>query len=291
MYRYSEDKDMYYYAGDLEEYLLEKGIPADHIMKMKAKIMEPNRDEYQIFPHYKSPKSNCELLVPMDKIIGTSRSTIGKSVFDNVMQMKAGQREPTRFTNDLGFLEKMPLAELKKSYASVDNLWDPIVAVHYVDDDAYYIQEGNHRTLTAMLIGAPEIRAKVKQVHCDEAKKEKYFYEKAFLEKYGIVSIHNRSIHYTITFNDGMRAYNILGFPAIEKNESMFQYIERLSAIIDDDRMVAMKASKLPKCLRKPFVEMMGRNYPRIKQYIEKTYADEPRILTYPNEEIRLLDL
>lgn len=46
MYLYDEEKERYYFAADLKEYLLNHGVDANHIIKMKNKILEESRDEY-----------------------------------------------------------------------------------------------------------------------------------------------------------------------------------------------------------------------------------------------------
>jgi len=145
---------------------------------MKTKILENDRGTYQKFPSLNSPERDYVDLVPMDKVIGTSRGTAGLSVYENVRAMYRGDREPHRFKNCFSFLDKLPLGELRKSY---EELYNPVKMVHYVDDDEYFVSsDGNHRTLTAMLVGAEYIRAKVTNGHCDTIKKEKFFCSKEF---------------------------------------------------------------------------------------------------------------
>lgn len=79
----------------------------------------------------------------------------------------------------------MSLEELQKSYKE---LHEPVNMVYYVDDDAYFLSnDGNHRTLTAMLVGAKYIRAKVTNAYCDTEKKKKFLCSKDFKSKYKIV--------------------------------------------------------------------------------------------------------
>ena len=64
-----------------------------------------------------------------------------------------------------------------KSYGE---LYYPVKMVYYVDDDVYFLSgDGNHRTLTAMLVGAKYIRAKVTNGHCDAKKRKNTFVVKS----------------------------------------------------------------------------------------------------------------
>lgn len=100
----------------------------------------------------------------MSKVIGTSRGTVGKSVFENVRIIPDGEREPKRFKGCFDFLNSMTLEELKESYKE---LFNPVKMVYYKDDEEYYlVTDGNHRTLTAMLLGAEYIRADVTTMYC-----------------------------------------------------------------------------------------------------------------------------
>ena len=123
---------MYFFTDDLAEYLLKYGISEEHINEMKSKLLEQDRDVYQIFPSLDSSERDYIDLVPLEKVIGTSRGTPGWSVFENVRKMNRGDREPYRFENCLSFLEKMSLEELRKSY---EKLSSPVTMVYYVDDD------------------------------------------------------------------------------------------------------------------------------------------------------------
>ena len=85
-------------------------------------------------------------LVPLQKVIGTSRGTVGDSVFENVRTMLYWEREVSRFKKCFGFLKEMGLDEVRRSYAA---LGYPVEMVYYKDDDEYFLtSDGNHRTLT-----------------------------------------------------------------------------------------------------------------------------------------------
>ena len=111
---YKEVDNIYVFDGDFEEYLLNIGVNYEHIEKMKGKILQSDKDRY-----YFTEKYNERIeMVPLDKVIGVSRGTVGESVFDNVRMMSNGEREPTRFYTCFSFLEKMSLDKLKESLLS-----------------------------------------------------------------------------------------------------------------------------------------------------------------------------
>ena len=175
-YSYDEENKTFF-ADNLTEYLMQYGVSEEHINAMKSKILEESRDVYQNLAPLNSPERDYIDLVPLEKVIGTSRGTPGLSFFENVRTMNQGDREPYRFEKCLNFLKKMSLEELQKSYKE---LHEPVNMVYYVDDDAYFLSnDGNHRTLTAMLVGAKYIRAKVTNAYCDTEKKREFLF---FLE-------------------------------------------------------------------------------------------------------------
>ena len=125
-------------------------------------------------------------LVPLSRIIGISRGTIGKRVFENVRNMRDGKREPSRFCSCFSFLNKMTLEELRESYKNVY----PVEMGYYVEEDEYYLtSDGNHRTLTAMLLGAEYINANVTPMYCDFEKRHKCLAVDKFYEDFNIIQI------------------------------------------------------------------------------------------------------
>lgn len=189
MYEYDETTGMYNFKGDLKLFLLNYGVDMRHIEKMQCKLLEEEKDAYYTI----YDKEEKEKLVPLEKVIGVSRGTVGQSVYDNVRTMRGDQtrtitREPSRFNDCFTYFENYSLEQLKKSYENSPSF--PVHMIHYVEDDEYYVSSnGNHRTLIAMLVGAKCIHAKVRNVHCDEEKKKKYLKYKSFLKTYNIEKI------------------------------------------------------------------------------------------------------
>lgn len=281
VYSYDEKNNMFVFTDDLTEYLLKYGISIEHINNMKNKILENDREAYQNFPPLNSSERDYVDLVPLNKVIGTSRGTAGLSVYENVRTMYRGAREPYRFENCLSFLDKLPLEELRKSY---ENLYEPVRMMYYVDDDEYFLcGDGNHRTLTAMLVGAECILAKITNAHCDTKKKEKFFCSKEFKIKYKIVNIMSSGDMYDISFKDDNGVYEICGYPSPEYDESLFSYLKRLSKIIDEDIKKANFIKKTPACIQKLILHC-EKNY-RIEQYINRKYLSKEERLFWRNKE------
>lgn len=271
MYSYNKEKQMFVFTRDLTEYLLKYGISIEHINKMKNKILETNRDAYQDFAPLGSPERDYDELVPLDKVIGTSRGTSGLSVYENVRMMHMGSREPDRFMQCLSYLDKMPLEELRKSY---EKLFEPVQMVHYVDDDEYYVTgDGNHRTLTAMLVGAECISAKVTNAYCNIEKKEKFFQSKEFEKKYKIVKIMSSGDFFDFYFKDDRGIFEICGYPGPRKKEKLNSFLERTSKLIDNDIKKVNRVKKMPVVIQEFILHFEKNN--RIEQYLHKKYASE----------------
>lgn len=271
MYSYDKENEVYFFTDDLAEYLLKYGINEECINEMKNKILEQDRDVYQRFPSLDSSERDYIDLVPLEKVIGTSRGTPGLSVFENVRIMNRGDREPSRFEDCLSFLEKMSLEELRKSYGE---LYYPVKMVYYVDDDVYFLSgDGNHRTLTAMLVGSKYIRAKVTNGHCDAKKKKKYLCSKEFKLKYKIVDIMSLGNIYDISFKNDKGIYEICGYPGPRNDEDLFSFLNRISKMIDEDIKKVNYIKKMPTIIQKMILHY-EQNY-RINQYINKKYLSE----------------
>ena len=291
MYKCIDENNNWYYEfdGDFDQYLLNVGVSADHIEKMKSKILENDRSEY----YNKFENSTAEIkLVPLEKVIGTCRCSVGKSVYENVRRMAHGDREPHRFIKCFDFLNSMTLENLRASYES---LYYPVHMIYYVEDDAYYLyNDGNHRTLTAMLLGASHIRAKVIIAHCDEEKKKRYFACQDFYKKYSIYKILAFNLYeYHIIFRDNGMKYAVRGFEQLDSEKSCFEVIERLSKEIDKDIYYRKYLCHLPKVLRKIALIFIDEKlqkrllcYPDIAEvnHIPENYYTQSNVVTLYNK-------
>ena len=235
--------------------------------------MENSRSIYYNYPPLDSPKTYYIKLVPLDKVIGTSRGTVGLSVYENVRTIHNGERDSSRFTRCLNFLNESSLENLRKSY---ENLSYPVIMDHYVDDDTYFTtSDGNHRTLTAMLVGAEYIKAKVTDAECDYTKKEKVLQSKNFEEKYRIVNVFGKR-EFDIWFKDDKGIYEIRGYPGPLVDDDLTSFLERLSITIDNDMKKANKIMKFSPKLQKYILRFVKNS--RIKQYVNISYLTEPEI-------------
>lgn len=267
MYIYNKEDEVFIFDGDLEQYLLDKGVEVEHIERMKTKILQQNKEYY-----YDSHLNDKRLykkevqLVPLAKVIGTCRATVGKSVFENVNIIPDGEREPSSFKRCFSYIDKMNLEELRDSY---ENLVNPVEMVYYKEEDEYYlINDGNHRTLTAMLVGAKNIRANVTTKYCDFEKRDKWFAVENFYKDFNIIQINYAYIEMEIVFKDNDDYFVVEGFP-IKINENCYEYINKLSNEIQGDMKLAKIWTRLPKIIRT--ILHMFSNNKRIIQYINKS--------------------
>ncbi len=282
MYIFDKKKDMYVFDGNFERFLINLGVSQDHITKMQDKKLQTNRDCYQDFSKTGLSERDYISLVPLDKVIGTSRGTVGWSVFDNVKKMYIGDRDPIRFENCFGYLNKMSLDELKESY---QELYYPVQMVYYVDDDVYYLcNDGNHRTLTAMLLGADKIKARVTNAHCDFIKRKKYEAGIEFEKKYCIERVLYNGNNVDIIFKDENGKYVICGYQGKKQEEDVYIFIDKLSTMIESDKLLVKKLKKYHKSIQKI---LLGNKFDRIKSYIEKEYIDDKNdSYNFPNRRI-----
>lgn len=256
------EEDVSVFNGDFDKFLLSIGVAREHIEKMKNKLLQKSKDDY-----YTKPINEREMrLVPLDKVIGTSRGTIGESVYENVRKIKIGERETSRFINCFSYLKNMPFDELKTSYQNLGNI-DCVQMNYYLDDDEYYVINGNHRTLTAMLLGAPYIRASVKTIKCDYEVKEKVVCAEQFYHKYSIQHIY-ASCHgcYEIEMMREGKYYCVDGFIGQQEGDGCVETINKLEQQIKDDLRIVNIVNKIPSCLRKVFLFLTNKK--RIVQYL-----------------------
>lgn len=220
-------------------------------------------------------------LVPLSKVIGTSRGTVGQSVFENVRHMEDGEREPSRFQSCFSFSNKMTLEELRESYKNVA----PVDMDYYMEEDEYYLSnEGNHRTLTAMLLGAEFINTNVTIKHCNFEKRDKCLAADKFYDNYGIVQINQTYFNrIEILFKGKNDIYAVEGFQ-IRREENCFEYISLLSKEIEKDFEYVKKLRRLPTIIRNIVLKCCKNK--RIMQYFHKmkgtrSYYSNVRIYEY----------
>lgn len=285
MYIYNKENGNYIFNGDFEEYLISIGVDKNHIENMQRKLLQADRGRYHEFPEINSPERNYIALVPLDKVIGTCRGSVGQSVYDNVRIMRRGSREPERFEGCLDFLNKMSLDELKQSYA---NLFHPVHMTYYIDEDEYYLHnDGNHRTLTAMLLGAKYIKATVTNAYLNLSKKEKCECAEAFEQKYGIYRILASGNIFDITFQDKNGYYEVKGYSGPDYDEDLFAFVDRLSRTIDEEKAFIEELKKLSPT--KQQMVLKKEKNPRLEKLLNKEYlSDRDLCILYYRRPIHL---
>ena len=242
------------FDGDLKAYLLDKGVSEEHITQMQNKEMQVDRGAY-----YKCSGGATICLVPLSKVSGTYRSTVGKSVYENVRSIDFGKRAWQRFVDCIDFLEKMSLDELYDSYQNLsEGAFNSLPRfTYYVEDDDYFLSgDGNHRTLTAMLVGAPTIKAKVVSAHCEPEKRRNWFEVDGFFRKYGIRDVYEvtpifgfgsqgKDASLAIVFFDDDGEYIVRDY-LYNPGDSCSAIIEKLEKQIVSDRKKAQWLNKIP---------------------------------------------
>lgn len=275
---------------ELKEYLLEYGVDSRHIDKMQRKLLQRSRSAYQEY------EGDSEVrLVPLKKVIGADRGTVGLSVFENVRIMHQGVNDPNRYPDCFTFFSKYPLEELKKTYEKLKN---PVIMDYYADDDEYFVTgDGNHRTLVAMLVGAENIIAMVNTAKCNQKIKEEYFRAREIKQNYNIVRIKDTSYHHivsnkdtggsaAITFRDEKGLYEINFYPGKSESENIYEFLERLSKVIDEDIRQINHLQQMPKIIREILLKTKYKDNIRLEFYLNIVYfSDDPlgyRGIDYP---------
>lgn len=95
---------------------------------------------------------------------------------------------------------------------------------------------------------------------------------------------------YDISFKDDKGVYEICGYPGPQKEENMFIFIARISAMIESDIARAKRIKKIPMIIQKLILHYEKNG--RIKQYINKKYlSSEERFLWGYREPVVLYNL
>lgn len=280
-YYYDKNMDVYF-AENLDKCLLSMGVKSVEIDKARGRIL---KNEYNDF--YCIYDSNSHLgKVPTDRIIGTNRATVGNSVYDNVYRIDRGDREPGRFINCFQHGENASnIVEWRESF--FDDI-KPVEMYHYLDTDEYFLfGDGNHRTLTALLIGVECINAKILDVRFDTSKKEIYASSKEFCKRFCITKIYkNTANSYGILFSyyPGI----IWGYNVFENDFSNI-LTELESQLNKDLRMYGFVRKVKNEFIKNIIIHTLFRGNKRAKWFEYKNLPDES--FQSKNSEIELYQM
>ena len=276
------DNKPFHIAENFDDSLKNLGIDEETISNAKNTIL------VSAYPgdYYPSEPGNATKIVtvPVNKIIGTSRSTPGLSVYENVRCVPDDKRDYTKFQRCFKeFIHHNSLEAWRQSFA--DDI-EAIPMSYYADADEYFVsKDENHRTLTAMLIGAPLIKAKVYTRKCDYYMKERYDIEQAFKQKYNIKMLQGNLMHsqchIRIYFSNPDRI--ISGF-IMDGSDSQINNINLLAAQIEKDQKTCCFLNKIKNETVKSFlVKMASANNYRIPQYYKPYHnkTNPPEIKLY----------
>lgn len=259
-YKYIKQNDAMVYDGDLGSDLISFGVPCRHIDEMKE-------TDVKELPAFELPCRITEYaqLVPLSKVVGFSRGTPGKTVYENVQMTVNGQRDSGRLSDCLSYLQKYDsLQELFYSYEKMD-VRPSAYAVHMYHEkkyDEYYVtSNGNHRTLVAKMLGAPYINALVTEVCIDIPKtmriqKSREIYEKYAISKIKLIRKNAYATSYQVIFKDDGKYFEIIGYEDILSLEDVDDRIDTFSKMLQKDFKQVNKAKSLHPLIRKFFLKM-----------------------------------
>lgn len=247
MYRYVQYEGSQYWEfdGDLTQFLLNIGVNKEHIDKVKNRIVIEYPDG--VLDNYHSLALERRL-VPTEKILWTGRSTEGLSFYDNVRIMKAGDREPSRFKPWLDKASK----NLSNTLGTYQKLNDPVKMTYIKNEDTYYLSgDGNHRTLTAIVLGAKSILANIEgECELNYDKLEMYRLEKEFYGKYNIHCVipsnYSTSIGFYDNYKDVEKTFEVTDFDKLNTDIPFPDMLKRLQEQIDSDLRKYGLINKLP---------------------------------------------
>lgn len=259
------DGNFIWRCKNLEERVRALGVSDEQIERMKEKKLVKS------LPYYRNiGKCHDRQLVPLDRVIGTSRCDEGKSVFDNVQNFEWGKRSCERFEKCFWYYEKYGLTEaFKKLNTETGDLI--VEMVHYIEDDLYYVSNnGNHRTLLAMLMGAKTILARVSDLHCNYSLKKNWQLVEKFYDMYQIEGIYSSGLGLdmiTIFFKENEKLKSVTGY-SVDLNGNCEEIIRCLTDQIEQDRKNVRWVGKIPHMWRQPISRFFCKNN-RVWQYID----------------------
>lgn len=164
--------------------LVEYGVSKSHLNAMKCKILTKDID----FTSYDSHSERIEL-VPLDRIKYVRRisenGTVFEVIYNKLTYADKDSRSCSKLSSCFYYAEQQPLTSLLSSFENkgmmkAEEMSADCVQLYYSEDEqAYYVGEGNHRVLTAMLFNAPCIWCVVTDATWEKnpaySKEENYF--------------------------------------------------------------------------------------------------------------------
>lgn len=178
---------------DLEEALLKKGVPKEHIEKMKIEkpmvtsetyyhtaLMQKNENGKDV-PYYE------EKIIEVSKITMSGRLNSNYSFFDAANSFSNGLADKinvntSKFDDNIENLNKYTYSELEKHYEEIK----PIDVFYYEGLDMYKVDDGTHRFLFAKVAGLKHINAKVRPCVVSDKKYKSYQIVQNLIKKYNI---------------------------------------------------------------------------------------------------------
>lgn len=248
-YKYFPEDNHMVYDGDLGADLVSCGISSKHILDMKNTTVKD-------IPEFKLDSEEREhaQLVPLSKVVGFSRGDPGKTIFDNVQATACDQRDSKRLVDCLSYLRRYGnIQELFSSYEEMDVRIRccAVRMYHEKKNDEYYVMDnGNHRTLIAKLVGAPYIQALVTEAFIDDVKTERIrqcrsIYAEYSISKIKMVYINVSKLGYQIIFENNGYSFQVVGYKDILSQTDIDKRIASFSKTLYRDFRLVERAKEL----------------------------------------------
>lgn len=205
---------------NLEKELLIKGVTKEHIDYIKNVKVQCLSELYKYYDKDTSIKQ-IETLVSPKKIVDIGRANPNESLYDCANGTSSTRNDNRADLNCFSMaiaLKHIVNDTLNDIYRWYAEYCDPIKLVYFSDDDVYQVGcDGNHRSLYALIVDAPKVRAIV-TTYKKNSKKYKAHLRWAQLSKeynisYGL-------LEESIIFKGEHSEYKVKGYTLPEKFNS-----------------------------------------------------------------------
>lgn len=151
-----DNQDVFY------DCLVQYGVSKSHLNAMKCKILTKDIN----FTSFDTDSKRVEL-IPLDRIKYVRRisesGTVFEVIYNKLTYADKDSSSCSKLSSCFDYAEQQSLTNLLSSFENKDmmkaeGIRADCVQLYYSEDEqAYYVEEGNHRVLTAMIFNAPYI--------------------------------------------------------------------------------------------------------------------------------------
>ena len=210
---------------DLEKVLIGKGVQLDHINYLKYNCPIFLEDFYEECYEREVDKDCKGVLVSPKKIVSINRANCEFSFYDNAAGKCSSDLNVYRMAKAIMHIKN---DTLKQIYSWYETLYYPVDLIYLEDEDIYMIGcDGNHRSLYALIVNAPVIKANVSYYKKNVEVYKAYLQYKALSDTYALIDIDSSSFYqmkakeYFFDYNG--KEYYVEGY-TFPKDENTNQY-------------------------------------------------------------------